>query len=418
MGAAWSDILVRAASLLGLTLLPSVFSPDPEPPFTLGVALLCVLAVLVVGGALWWLRRRVENATATAAAVLGALALVAAVAMAWSLRDGTRPLGSAVPLVAVPVWGALACAASAVAGEWLGSSFKHKRMAGPIAVLALGITQLGAAGTVLRDAPAMWGEALRREPGHERAAAAVGGAHLAARRFEEARAVAVRCLAARPRSCTCLEMAARAAARAEARDRRQRAEAAVQACPDRGEVHALLAEALVREGDLDGAARAIEAARAGGAAPATVAWLEAVLHERAGRLDDAAEAAARALAAGAGRDARLLRGRVLLAAGRLDEAAAELAPLLRTDANDVDATWGLAAVADKRGDHEAARRGYLASIRIDPRHADARHDLALLTYRLGKHDEARQHARRFAEDHPADARREALLAAVGAGGGR
>jgi len=112
---------------------------------------------------------------------------------------------------------------------------------------------------------------------------------------------------------------------------------------------------------------------------------------------------------------------VLLAAGRLDEAEAELAPLLRTDANDVDATWALAAVADKRGDHEAARRGYLASIRIDPRHADARHDLALLSYRLGKHEEARQHARRFADDHPADARREALLAAVGAsgaGGGR
>jgi tetratricopeptide (TPR) repeat protein len=418
MSAAWSDILVRAASLLGLTLLPSVFSPDPQPPFALGIALLSAVAVLVVATALWWLRRRVQNATATAAAVLGALALGAAATMAWALRDGARPLGTAVPLVALPLWGSLACAASAMAGEWLGSSFKHKRMAGPIAVLALGITQLGAAGTVLRDDASMWAEALRRDPGHQRAAEHVGGAHLAARRFEEARAVAARCLAALPRSCACLDMAARAAARAGARDRRQRAEAAVAGCPERGDTRALLAEALVQGGELDAAAREIEAARAGGASEATVAWLEALRHERAGRLDEAAEAAGRALAAGAGRDARMLRGRALLGAGRLDEAAAELAPLLRADPNDADATWALAAVADKRGDDEAARRGYLACIRIDPRHADARHDLALLTYRLGKHEEARQHARRFADDHPADARREALLAAVGAGGAR
>ena len=87
--------------------------------------------------------------------------------------------------------------------------------------------------------------------------------------------------------------------------------------------------------------------------------------------------------------------------------------LARDDANDADVAYDIALVADKRGDYNAARQGYLSVLRIDPDHANARYNVALLCQRKGVQDEAKHHARRFGEAHPDDARGKALLATVG-----
>lgn len=73
----------------------------------------------------------------------------------------------------------------------------------------------------------------------------------------------------------------------------------------------------------------------------------------------------------------------------------------------------VAAVAlhhDEKGDYNRARAGYLAALRADPRHADARHDLALLCWRQGVEEEARHHAETFRRAFPDDPRGPKLTA--------
>jgi tetratricopeptide (TPR) repeat protein len=402
------DHLARAGYLLALAVAPQLVSPDPAPPHAAGVAVLAVLVIAGLSIGAMALARAIGSTTAKLAAGLAWIAIATAVVASVLLAGRDVPLGRGAPYVALPLWSALAVAASSAAGEWLGSSFKHKRIAAAVLVIAAGITQLSNGAPFLKSDEAMWTAAARRDPGHELAVGKLAALHLAGKRAAEARKLAARCLAARPRSCTCLQVAAQAAPRAKALERRERASVFVATCPDSALGRALLAEALAVTGDVDGALKNVDEGLAMGGDPGQLEYARALALSTRGDAAAALAAAERAAAAGASRDAKLLLARLYIDTDRFDEATAALALLARGEPNDPDVGYALALLAERRGDSDAARRGYLNVLRVDPAHADARYQMAMISHRAGLRDEARRHARQFVDAFPSDPRRKQM----------
>jgi tetratricopeptide (TPR) repeat protein len=250
----------------------------------------------------------------------------------------------------------------------------------------------------------MWWQAIRKDGNNAAAADAILQAPLRARDFSAAREVLDRCLVANPSSCACL------ARRSQIDLRRRDAEAALQdardamaACPSDPGARTALVAALSYRGD---AVEAEVEARAGLAQrdDPRLHYALALAFDRQGKRAEALEEGKRAVDGGAGRDAALLLGAMAINAGDLELAARALAPVIAADANDAEAQYDLALVADKTNDFNKARQGYLAALRADPHMADARYNLALLTLRHGVVDEARHHAQKFGELAPADPR--------------
>ncbi len=169
---------------------------------------------------------------------------------------------------------------------------------------------------------------------------------------------------------------------------------------------------------------------AAGVAPDVTDLLaQAAARERSGDLDGAlaqAEAALRTAEAGAQalggkahgaqvRDAALTVAKLAILLERHDRAAAVLEPLVQRDANDAVAQYDLALVHQHRDDYNRARSGYLAALRADPTHADARFNLAMLCWRRGVHAEARHHADVFRARFPDDPRGGQLAAMTAEG---
>ena len=88
-------------------------------------------------------------------------------------------------------------------------------------------------------------------------------------------------------------------------------------------------------------------------------------------------------------------------------------PLLAANAQDADVVYDLALIADKRGKYNDARNGYLAALKINPTYKEARYNLAMLTWRRGVVEEAKNHARKYAEIAPGDPAAVTLLEMVG-----
>jgi tetratricopeptide (TPR) repeat protein len=131
--------------------------------------------------------------------------------------------------------------------------------------------------------------------------------------------------------------------------------------------------------------------------------LAAVELEAAGRLVEARAEVELALAAGAGRDAKLLAAKLAILRDDLDVAAKLLEPLA-ADGSDALVLYNLGLIAQRRGTYNTARTRYLAALKADPTYAPARYNLALLTWEAGIKEEARHHASKFIEMSPGDPR--------------
>ncbi len=126
--------------------------------------------------------------------------------------------------------------------------------------------------------------------------------------------------------------------------------------------------------------------------------------DAAGRSFEAATAAEQAVAAGAGRDAKLLAAKLAILRNDLPAADRLLRPLVAEEPQLASARYNLGIVAHRRGEYNGARAEYLAALQADPRHAASRYNLALLTWSAGVRDEARHHASKFLELAPDDPR--------------
>lgn len=435
--------ILRAVQLLALTAVPQGFSPEPAPPES--PIILGVLSAAFLAGILYfaaWLRKDIDALGARLSAGLLWITVAAALLIPLFFRGDAGPLARGVPYLAVPLWAALALTASTAAGEYLGSSFKNKRMGALVIVLGAGALQLASAAEMLGSRDKMWYEALKRDSTNE--AAVIGRTRALSRshKYDDARKVADRCLAAQAESCGCLEARAKIAAQrvadrclapqpdtcscqsaADAVPLRVKeldsaladARAAVAACPDRPLSRAALAEVLALRGSF---AEAEQEASAGlamtGARDDRLRYALGLALQGQGKYDEAAEQLRLAIKAGAGRDAKLLVGAIALLKNDLDAAEQTLKPLVGADSRDPVAAYNLALVADRRGNFNGAREGYLGALRADPCYASARFNLAYLTWAKGIQDEARHHARKFAETAaPGDPQLAQLSALVG-----
>lgn len=407
--------LFRALCLLGLAIAPRVLSPDPATPRSAAAAALIGLAGLgaVLGGAVA-LKRRLDTREARVAAALIWVAVAAAIAGAIHFTGDEAPLARGAAPVALAVWPALAATAAALAGSYLGSSFKHKRSAAAALVLAGGLFVHGDANGKLGDRAFQWKTALDRDPANLPAFEHVTRALVGQGKLAEAARRTDACLQADPGACPCLVARLTLAQRRRETDQAVAAGAeAAKRCPDVTAARAAHAEALAAAGKLDEALAEADAAAALTDDPARAHAARALVLRQAGRAKEADEEEAKAAASPGGRDAVMAVASMKIAAGDLDGAEALLRPLLASNPQDADLVYDLALVADKRGKYNDARNGYLAALKINPGYKEARYNLAVMTWRRGVAQEARNHARKFAELAPDDPAAARLLQMVG-----
>ncbi len=412
---ALADLLVQAVNLLALALAPAFVSPAPGEAKGLLPGVLAALALVTLLFAAGRLRVRLGRYDGLAAALLVGAAVVAALIAADVFRGNRAPLGRGVAYVAVPLWAGLAVVAGAVAARRFGSTFPGAR------VLATGLVAAAFAGAVLSawgwlfSTEQMWLAQLRRDGDDMVAVEALTRAPMRARRLDDAMAVLGRCLVESPGACACLARRTSVAFRLRAlREATEELRTARAACPGSLAVRAAAAEGLALFGDAEAGE---QEARAGleKADTGPFHYALAAALDRLGRRAEALEEAKRGVALGAGRDGALLLAQLAINADALDVASDALRPVVAADPDDADALYDLALVAHKRRDYNAARQGYLAALRANPRLADARYNLVDLTLSRGAPDEARHHLQRFIEAFPGDPRGAVLATRVAAG---
>jgi tetratricopeptide (TPR) repeat protein len=395
------DTLSRVPHLAWLCLGPTLASPDPDPSPRWFAA---VGAALLAGGPLLGvaLARRYENLEAR---VASAAWFLASIGLFFGARPVERPLLGSYYVSAPLLWIALAATAATLAGQHLGASFRNKRMGAAVVTLAVGIFTFRGASTLIANPLLQWRTTLEGSPAHERALAALEGALTAAP--AELGAAAERCVAAVPNRCRCRIW--RAELRRAANDLAGIGEelTAETCTTDSGlasRARTLRALGLVARGELE---RAEQEATTGLALrpdePSTLYAL-ALVRDRQGNAAEALSLASRAAKAGAGRDAELLELALLITKGDLAAARATAAGMVERRPDDGDAVYDLALVSDREGRFNEAREGYLKALRLKPNLRDARFNLALLTHRHGVVEESKHHLRKFVETWPDDPR--------------
>jgi len=421
----FADYLARALHLLALCLAPQWLSPDPAP-VTNAQGLLAGFALLGLLVAAARFRKALGGKLAAYAAA-AVFATVAVALTAALLFQGERgPLGRAVPYLAPLWWSTLALAAAATAQGLL-----LERVRARAALVAAGLVLAFGAVVVLRAQPLlgspeqMWRRAADLEPGHERAQLQVAAELLPRRDFAQILSGADRCVAERGNSCTCRGLRAWSKLRLGARDEGlAEAHAAASLCGDHPLVRASYAHGLSLAGFHQQALSEVQLAW-----PLLEGWgverrlfelelyfAQALALGGSGQHTAALAAAQRAVDIAGGRDARLLAAAIAIGSGELDVAAEYVEAILRSDRTDEDAVYNRALIADRRGDYNRAREGYLATLKLSPAYAAARYNVAVLTWHRGVRDEARHHVQLFLRHYPGDPGIAALLEMVSAEG--
>lgn len=395
-------LVERAGRLFGLALAPALLPPEPSvalhPNFA---AFLVVGALALVIAAAWRLHVRIASREATIGAALVVLAVVSSVVCAAYFRDARAPLGRGLLFVALPLWAGLGTSVWAALRKRVPDQPTSTRALAAAVVAGVGLAQLVASASWITSAEQMWWLTLIRNGHGQRALDELTKTNPS---VAFARGVVDRCLAKNSAQCTCL--AKRADLRVRGREydgALEDARAAVAACPNDAAPQRSYVLALVAKGD---AKQAEEAARAAleSSSDARLQYALAIALQGQGRGQEALFAAKKAVELGAGRDAELLVAALLIVTGELDAASIMLTALVAASPNDAEARYNLALIADKKNDYNRARQGYLAALQADPTLANARYNLALLTLRRGVIDEARHHARKFADIAPGDPR--------------
>lgn len=184
-------------------------------------------------------------------------------------------------------------------------------------------------------------------------------------------------------------------------------------CPTLTRLRGLRAEALTRAGQTDAGEREAGAVLKTTPNDAHALTARALGYWRSNRGAEALTQAQRAIDAGRGRSAYLLKGLIAYASKQLDVAEASFRALLELEPDDVEGVYNLALVQQQKNRYHAAREGYLRVLRLEPTRADARFNLALLAHSIGASDEAKHHLaklRGLAASGAQVAKLEALLA--------
>jgi Flp pilus assembly protein TadD len=397
------EVLSRVAHLFALLFAPRGLSPDP-PSGSVDFAILGAF-ILLAGPAIGvYLVRQWDVLEAKIALGLWVCADIALVATAIGTGSRGAPLLSGFYVAAPFVWSALAATAATLAGQYLGVSFKNKRMGGAIITLVIGIFIFRDASALLSTTSDQWSAALAADADHERALFALGD--------KVTPASLEACIKKRPSACACRVPRAERALDAE-RGAAALEELGHASCAGhRLETRAYAAQALGlamtnRGGEASEAAtKVLEQSPDDPRALFAMALAKSQLQD----VDGAIDFAKRAAEHGSTRGPLLLSSQLLIGKGDLAGARAVLAKLLEQHPDDPDAVYNLAVIGDREGNYNQAREGYLKALKLRPAMANARYNLALLTLRNGFAEEAKNHIRRFVEAFPDDPRRAGLEA--------
>lgn len=402
---ALADVLVRAASLLALAALPPVFSPEPAPSGdALEATLSAIALVAVVAGAVRFLRSA-RGGQEKGGGVLLIVAVIAAVACAAVFRGPRGPLGRGVLFVAFPLWLGLASVAGAVAARRMKGAWRVTAL-----VAVVGLSLLLPARRWLLSPERMEAEALLKDGDNPAAVGAHLEGALAKRDFDGVLKRLDACLAQSPLACGCLVQRSRVDVRlGRAAPAVEEARQAVASCPADPGAHAALAVALYTKGDSIDAEQEAKAALDKRDDP-RLHYALALAYAGQGKNAEALAEARVAAARGAGLDAALLVGKLAIEARDYAAAREVLTPLTRGDRPDPDALFDMGIVWTALGKYNEAREAYLGALRVDPAYANARFNLALLTLDHGVVEEAKHHARKFAELAPGDRQKNDYLA--------
>lgn len=417
--------LFRVAYLIALTLVPKGLAPDPAPSdnliFETAIAAVAIAALLA---GVVKLKNELDTIAARVGAALVWLAVAVAMIATAHYRDDQGPLASGVIWPALPLWAGFAILAASSAERYLGGTIKNRRTAAVVFVLGLGSFQYLHGAAFLSSPEKMWKETLRKDAVNEAALRAIVQPLLRKYRYDDAKKLADRCLAVQADACGCLEVRAQIALRklsdrcfagapdvcacvspdVEAtmraqlvNDAQSDAQAALNACPERANSHAVMGEVQMVRGDVDQTEQqAKEALRLNPRLP-YAHYVNALSLQGKGDYENAIASLRTVIAASGSRDARLLLGALLVLTDKLDEAERVIKPLVDSGPNDAVAAYNLALIADRKGNYNGARQGYLSALRIDPCYSSARYNLAYLTWNAGIREEAQHHARKFAE---------------------
>ncbi len=178
--------------------------------------------------------------------------------------------------------------------------------------------------------------------------------------------------------------------------------AAPKTCRNSSTLQGEGAEAMARAGDRDLAKQTANRVLATDPKNAYAELALARLAYDQNKMNECNEHATQALALGRGAEADRLIARTSLALGKLEEAEAHFQSVLKANPSDAEAAFSAAVCNDRLGRYAAAREGFLQTLRIDPKHVEARKYLVLLTYRAGAKAEAQHHLDKLAELLPKD----------------
>jgi len=222
-----------------------------------------------------------------------------------------------------------------------------------------------------------------------------------AARKQDAKEVHQACAGSAIQSCSCLRTAAKLALD---RDFHKEALLVLDAKPAGCRVGGLMAEALARARRLDEAEREAQAALKENPQDRYATYAAAhVLYVR-GKAGPARAEAQRAVQRGRGCAAHLLVGLLDFHGNRLQDALNSFERMRKLDSRDVAAIYNIAVVYHRQNRYRLAREEYLRALRINPRHADSRYNLVILTHGVGAQAEARHHLKKYAFLLPQDPR--------------
>ena len=187
-------------------------------------------------------------------------------------------------------------------------------------------------------------------------------------------------------------------------------------CPHAATLLGQRAEAFARAGSKDEAEQTAQTALKAGPQNAFAQLALARVAYDKNQMGSCADYAQKALDYGRGAEAERLLGRSTLARGQFKEAEAHYQKVLSANPNDAEAAFSAAICDDNLGRYMQAREGFLQTLRIDPKHEEARKYLVILTYKAGAKDEARHHLQKYAELVPKDSATLAALERVVSGG--
>ena len=399
------EVLSRVAHLFALLFAPRLLSPDPAAG---GIDFAVVGALILIAGPAVGvvLVRQWDVLEAKLALGLWLCADLALIGTAMGTSSRGAPLLSGYYIAAPFVWSALAATMATLAGQYLGVSFKNKRMGGAIITLAIGIFIFRDASSLLSNTSDQWSAALAADPDHERALFALGD--------KVSPASLEACVTKRPSACACRVLRAERALDVE-RGAAALEELGHASCAGhRLERRAYAAQALGLAMTNRGPEASEAATKVLGEAPEDARALFAMALAASQRqdVDAAIDFAKRASERGTARGPLLLSSQLLIGKGDFAGARAVIAKLLEQHPDDPDAVYNLAVISDREGNYNAAREGYLKALKLRPAMANARYNLALLTLRNGFTEEAKNHIRRFGEAFPDDPRRAGLEARI------